>query len=46
MFYTGNQAINTHNQNFIPAVTTFDLGAGIRVENPERPIVFRVNAEN
>jgi iron complex outermembrane receptor protein len=46
MFYTGNQAINNQNQNFIPAVTTFDLGAAMRVEVAETPVVFRVNVEN
>ncbi len=46
VYYTGNQAINANNNAFIPAYTTFDLGAAYQREIAGHPTVFRVNAQN
>lgn len=46
VFHTGDQAINPLNSNFIPAVTTFDLGAALRLDMRGTPITLRLNMEN
>lgn len=46
VYYTGNRAINSRNQGFIPAFTLFDLGAGYSTDIAGTETTFRVSAEN
>ncbi len=45
-YYTGNQAINSVNSAFIPAVTLYDLGASYKKEIYGHMTTFRVNGQN
>jgi len=47
IFHVGNQPINPLNSNFIPGVTTFDVGAGFKLnQEGDFPVILRINAEN
>lgn len=46
VYHTGNRAINSLNQAFIPGYTLFDLGAGYQTEIAGVETTFRVSAEN
>lgn len=45
-FYTGRRAVNNSNQAFIPAYTTYSLGARYTAEIAGTPVIFRVAGEN
>ena len=45
-FYTGDRAINSLNQAFIPGYTLFDLGFSYSTDRFFQPMTFRLNAEN
>lgn len=45
-FYMSNRAVNAFNQAFIPATTTFDVGASYRGEIRDIPVTVRVSAQN
>ncbi|KTE38397.1 MULTISPECIES: TonB-dependent siderophore receptor [unclassified Sphingopyxis] len=46
VYYTGNRAINSRNQAFIPGHTLFDLGAGYTTDIAGVDTTFRISAEN
>lgn len=46
VYYTGNRAINSRNQGFIPGHTLFDLGAGYATDIAGVDTIFRISAEN
>ncbi len=46
VYYTGNRAINSRNQGFIPGHTLFDLGAGYATDIAGVETTFRISAEN
>jgi iron complex outermembrane receptor protein len=46
VYYTGNRAINSRNQGFIPGHTLFDLGAGYAANIAGVDTIFRISAEN
>lgn len=46
VYYTGNRAINSRNQAFIPGHTLFDLGAGYSTDIAGVDTIFRISAEN
>ena len=45
-FYTGERAINATNTGFVPAYTTFDLGASYKTKVNERDLAFRLYVSN
>ncbi len=45
-YYVSDQAINATNNGFIPAYTTFDLGASYKTEIASKPVTFRLNGQN
>lgn len=46
VYHTGNRAINSLNQAFIPGYTLFDLGAGYATDIAGVETTFRISAEN
>jgi iron complex outermembrane receptor protein len=46
VYYVGNQAINALNEAFVPAYTTYDLGASYTRAVANHPVTFRVNGQN
>jgi len=46
VYHTGNRAINSRNQAFIPGHTLFDLGAGYSTDIAGVDTIFRISAEN
>jgi iron complex outermembrane receptor protein len=45
-FYTGDRAINATNSGFVPAYTTFDLGASYETKVNKRDLAFRLYLSN
>jgi iron complex outermembrane receptor protein len=46
VYHVGNQAVNALNQAFIPAYTTFDLGASYAHDFDGHRLTFRINGQN
>ena len=46
VYHTGNRAINSRNQAFIPGHTLFDVGAGYSTDIAGVDTTFRISAEN
>jgi len=45
-FYTGERAINATNTGFVPAYTTFDMGASYETKVNKRDLAFRLYVSN
>lgn len=46
IYYTGRQAADAANTEFLPGVTTFDLGARYQTTLNGTPVTYRLNVSN